>query len=57
MFVSYTKHTQQKIYESTSFAIDNMYYVSFKILEQESIPQYGENKKNKKKIRSTWEYF
>ena len=31
MFVSHTKHTQRKINESTSFAIDNMYYVSFKI--------------------------
>ena len=31
MFVSHTKHTQQKINESTSFAIDNMYYVSFRI--------------------------
>ena len=30
-FVSHTKHTQQKINGSTSFAIDNMYYVSFKI--------------------------
>ena len=29
MFVSHTKHKQQKINESTSFAIDNMYYVNF----------------------------
>ena len=27
-----------KINESTSFTIDNMYYVSFRILEQESAP-------------------
>ena len=26
-----TKHTQRKINRSTSFAIDNMYYVNFKI--------------------------
>ena len=31
MFVSHTKYTQQKINEFTSFAIDNMYYVSFRI--------------------------
>ena len=31
MFVSHTKHTQWKINKSTSFAIDNMYYVNFKI--------------------------
>ena len=31
MFVSHTKYTQGKINESTSFAIDNMYYVSFRI--------------------------
>ena len=31
MFVSHTKHTQRKINGSTSFAIDNMYYVSFRI--------------------------
>ena len=31
IFVSHTKHTQRKINESTSFAIDNMYDVSFKI--------------------------
>ena len=33
MLVSHTKHTQQKIHKSTSLAIDNMYYVSFKIQE------------------------
>ena len=31
MFVSHTKHTQQKINRSTSFVIDNMHYVNFKI--------------------------
>ena len=31
MFVSHTKHTQRKIHGSTSFAIDNMYYVNFRI--------------------------
>ena len=30
-FVSHTKHTQQKVNRSTSFAIDNMYYVNFRI--------------------------
>ena len=29
--VSHTKHSQRKINGSTSFAIDNMYYVNFKI--------------------------
>ena len=31
MFVPHTKHMQQKINGSTSFAIDNMYYINFKI--------------------------
>ena len=31
VFVSYTKHAQRKINGSTSFAIDNMYYVNFRI--------------------------
>ena len=31
MYVLHTKHTQRKINESTSFAIDNMYYVNFRI--------------------------
>ena len=31
MFVSHTKHTQQKINKYTSFAIDNMYYINFRI--------------------------
>jgi len=31
MFASHTKHTQRKINESISFAIDNMYYVNFRI--------------------------
>ena len=30
MFVSHTKHTQWKFNGSTSFAIDNMYYVNFR---------------------------
>ena len=42
MFVSHTKHTQQKINKSTSFAFDNMYYVNFIIKEQESVPWCGE---------------
>ena len=42
MFVSHTKHTQQKINWSTSFAIDNMYYVNFRIWEQESVPWCSE---------------
>ena len=31
MFVSHTKHMQRKIKGSTSFAIDNMFYVNFRI--------------------------
>ena len=31
-----------KINGSTSFAIDNMYYVNFRIKEQESVPWCGE---------------
>ena len=31
MFALHTKHTQQKINRFTSFTIDNMYYVSFRI--------------------------
>ena len=42
MFVSHTKHTQQKINGSILFAIDNMYYVNFKIQEQESVPWCSE---------------
>ena len=30
-FVFHTKHTQQKINGSTAFAIDNMFYVNFRI--------------------------
>ena len=41
MSVSHTKHTQWKINESTSFAIDNIYYVSFKIEKQDSVPCVG----------------
>ena len=42
MFVSHTKHTQRKINGSTSFAIDNMYNVNFRIYEQEIVPWCGE---------------
>ena len=42
MFVLHTKYTQQKINGSTSFVIDNMYYVNFRIQEQESVPWSGE---------------
>ena len=31
MFVSHTKHMQQKINRSISFAIDNTYYVNFRL--------------------------
>ena len=31
MFVSHTKYMQQKINGFTSFAIDNLYYVNFRI--------------------------
>ena len=41
MFVSHTKHTQWKINGSTTFAINNMYYVNFRIQEQESVPWCG----------------
>jgi len=37
MFVSYTKHTQWKISESISFAIDNMYYVNFNIYKNKKV--------------------
>ena len=47
MFVSHTKYTQRKISGSTSFAIDNMYYVNFRIQEQESVPWCGEFQKPK----------
>ena len=30
-FVSHINHMQRKINRSTSFAIDNMYYVNFRI--------------------------
>ena len=41
-FVLHTKHMQWKINKSTSFAIDNMYYVNLRIQEQESVPWYSE---------------
>ena len=47
MFVSHTKHTQRKINKFTSFAIDNMYYVSFRILEQENVSWCGKVQKTK----------
>ena len=31
IFVMQTKHMQRKINGSTSFAIDNMYYINFRI--------------------------
>ena len=42
MFVSHTKHIQWKINRSTSFAINNIFYVNFRIQEQESVPWCGE---------------
>ena len=42
MFVSHTKHTQRKINGFTSFAIDNIFYVNFRIQEQESLHWCGE---------------
>ena len=42
---------QRKINRSTSFTIDNMYYVNFRIQEQESVPWCGEFLKPK--IRSS----
>ena len=42
MFLSHTKHTQQKINRSTSFAIDNIYHANFRIQEQVSVPWCGE---------------
>ena len=42
MFISHKKHTQRKINGSILFAIDNMYYISFRIYKQESVPWCGE---------------
>ena len=42
MFLSHTKHTQQKINRSTSFTIDNIYHANFRIQEQVSVPGCGE---------------
>ena len=36
------KYMQQKNNGSTSFAIDNMYYVNFRIYKKESVPWCGE---------------
>ena len=47
MFISHKKHTQRKINGSTSFAIDNMYYISFRIYKQESVHWCGEIQKQK----------
>ena len=55
MFVSHTKHMQRKNNGSTSFAIDNMCNVNFRIYEQESVPWYGEFQNRMKK--STWKHF
>ena len=38
MFVSRTKNMQRKNSGSTSFTIDNMCYINFRIQEQESVP-------------------
>ena len=42
-----------KINGSTSFAIDNMYYVNFRIKEQESIPWCGEFQNKDQKYLGT----
>ena len=52
-FVSHTKHTQRKNNGFTSFTIDNMYYVNFRIYEQESVPRYGEFKTKNQKYLGT----
>ena len=44
------KHTQLKINGSTSFVIDNMYYVSFRIYEKESIPWCSEIQNRRPKV-------
>ena len=36
-FLYHTKQTQRKNNGSTSFAIDNMYYINFRIQEQDSV--------------------
>ena len=53
MFVLHTKHTLWKINESTSFAIDNMYYVNFRIQEQDSVPWCSEFQNQKLEILRT----
>ena len=50
MFVSHTKHMQWKINRSTSFTIDNMYYVNFRIQEQDSVPWCGEFQKQRLEV-------
>ena len=42
MFISHKKHTQRKINGFILFAIDNMYYITFRIYKQESVPWCGE---------------
>ena len=49
-FVSHTKDTQRKINGSTSFAIDNMYYVNFRIEEQENVPWCSEIQNQRLKV-------
>ena len=41
---------QRKINRSISFAIDNMYYVNFRIQEQESVPWCGEIQKQRLEV-------
>ena len=50
IFVSHTKHTQLKNNGSTSFTIDKMYYVNFRIYEQESVPWCSEIQNQKLEI-------
>ena len=50
MFVSHTKHTQRKNNGSTSFTIDNIYYLNFRIYEQESVPWCGEIQNQKLEV-------
>ena len=53
--IAYKTYAAEKINGSTSFAIDNMYYVSFKIWEQECVLWCGEIQNLK--IRSSWKDF
>ena len=40
----------EKINGSTSFAIDNMHYVNFRIKEQDSVPWCGEFQKQRLEV-------